>query len=61
MFVNKHTYSFFILCIEFHVARMQTKFCRLSEPHKKVERAWHKVFPTFSYCILPQEHLLSVF
>ena len=28
-----YTYSFFILCIAFHVARMKTKFCRSSLHH----------------------------
>ena len=37
-----YTYSFFILCVEFHVACVQTKFCQSCYYHtKKVEQACH--------------------
>jgi len=47
--ISKYTYiySFFILCIEFHVARMQTEFCRNCPKHiRSNDRSRHyKVYP----------------
>jgi hypothetical protein len=36
---HTHIYSFFNLCIEFHVAPMQTKFCQASRTIWEAEQA----------------------
>jgi len=40
------SYSFFNLCTEFHVARMQTKFCSTCRGHTKCQAGWAYTNPT---------------
>ena len=46
------THSFFILCIEFHVACMQRKLCRICWPTKTYARMWGHYFLKIKRTIL---------
>ena len=55
-----YTYSFFILRIQFHVARMLTKFSQRCLHHIKVEQAWYILClrPSGPFCPHPQLMIL---
>jgi hypothetical protein len=40
LYVQLYVYSFFILCFEFHVACMPTKFCRICLHHIEGPGSW---------------------
>jgi len=49
-----NVYSFLVLCIEFHVARTQTAFAKVSHATEKVKQAcsvaYARNYKSLSYC-----------